>query len=202
MGKDVFVQMRCYGAPCLENALAAAAAALAMGASPSEIARGLEAFQPLPRRLNVISLGQEIHLIDDTYNANPVSMEAALKVLQHLATGRRLAVLGDMRELGEGTRGMHRSIGKKAADLGVDVLIAVGEWAEEMLQGARESSSPPKEIYASATAHEAVDMASETCSRGDWILVKGSRAMALEQVVEGLSRALGLYKPLEQRNAG
>ena len=202
MGEDCPVQMRCYGGPCLQNALAAAAAAVAMGASSNEVVKGLESFRAFPRRLNVISLREGIHIIDDTYNANPVSMDAALELLQHLAQGRSLAVLGDMRELGPRASSMHRATGKRAADVGVDILIAVGELSEDMIRGAEESELPPQEMHACASAQQALDLVLSRCAEGDWVLVKGSRAVALERVVDGIRDSFREGDTLQSRNVG
>jgi UDP-N-acetylmuramoyl-tripeptide--D-alanyl-D-alanine ligase len=200
MGEERQIQMACYGEPFLKNALAAAAAASAMGAATDEVVKGLAAFRPFPRRLNVISLDCGLSIIDDTYNANPVSMVAALEILRHLAQGRTLAVLGDMKELGPQTPEIHRRIGKRVAELGVEILFAVGEWAEEMSGGAMESGLPAQQTHACSSAQEALDRVLQTCAKGDWILVKGSRAVALERVVDGILKSLGQNEPLERRN--
>jgi UDP-N-acetylmuramoyl-tripeptide--D-alanyl-D-alanine ligase len=190
-GEERPVRMRCLGRPCVQNGLAAAAGAWAMRASMDEVARGLEAFRPFPMRLNVIPLDRGIHLIDDAYNANPESMTAALELLCHAAPGRTVAVLGDMRELGAAAAEAHRSVGKRAADLGVRIVVAVGEWAGELLQGASASSTPPAICHACPGTDEALRWVVGRCHDKDWILVKGSRAMAMERVVEGLRRAIG-----------
>ncbi len=192
------VRMRCVGRPCVHNGLAAAAGAWAMGAQMDQVVRGLETFPPFPMRLNLIPLGRGVRLIDDTYNANPASMTAALEVLCRMASGRTVAVLGDMRELGAAARDAHRDLGRKAADLGVKVLVGVGEWAEELLRGAKESPTPPVASQACSSTDEAVRWVQEKYAEGDWILAKGSRAMAMERVVEGLRAAFGEAEALEE----
>lgn len=193
--QESHVRMRCHGLPCLQNGLAAAASAWAMGASAAHIVQGLEDFRPFPMRLTVIPLKQAIHLIDDSYNSNPVSASAALETLCHLARGRTMAILGDMLELGDQTEQAHRTTGKRAADLGVQMLIAVGDWAEALSRGARESTSPPQEIHTVASAQEASSIVLEGCRPGDWILVKGSRRMAMERVVDALMARFGSAEP-------
>ena len=185
-GKAHPVKLPCHGVPCLKNALAAAAAALAMGATVTEIVEGLESYHPIYMRLCVIPLSRGIHLIDDSYNANPVSTAAALETLRQLSTGRTIAVLGDMLELGPETVEAHRSVGKSLSDYGVDVLIGVGPLAEHYLEGAAEGASPPSVIEHAASTGDAAKMLIETIEPGDWILIKGSRGMVMERIVHDI----------------
>lgn len=191
-GEKRLVRMQCYGRPCLSNALAAAAASWAMGAPLEEIVQGLETFRSPPMRLALMSLGEDIHIIDDTYNANPASMAQALETLSRMASGRKVAVLGDMLELGAYAPEAHRAAGRRAADLGIDVMIAAGVWAREVVAGAQGSPSPPKKTMAVSSSQEALDELMGELRKGDWILVKGSRGVAMERVVEGLIAKVGL----------
>lgn len=192
-GEQLPVRMLCHGRPCLLNALAAAAASWAMGAPLEEIVEGLETFRPPPMRLKLMSLGEDIHLIDDTYNANPASMAEALETLSRMARGRKVAVLGDMLELGAYAQEAHRATGRRAADLGIGVIIAAGRWAQQVVLGARSSPSPPEKTMAVASSQEALDELMAALKKGDWILVKGSRGVAMERVVEGLIARVGLH---------
>lgn len=196
-GERAPVRMRCHGRPCLLNALAAAASAWALGASLQEIVAGLEVFRPAPMRLSVVALEDGTHLIDDTYNANPASLAEALETLSRMARGRKLAVLGDMLELGAYAREAHREAGRQAAGFGIDVVIAVGHWAQELVEGARCSPFPPGRTMAVASWQEALEALMAQMKSGDWILVKGSRGVQMEHVVEGLTARLGRQAPKE-----
>jgi UDP-N-acetylmuramyl pentapeptide synthase len=118
-------------------------------------------------------------------------MEAALEALHHMGRGRRVAVLGDMRELGPYAPEAHRRVGMQAAAMGVDVLILVGEWAREMAAGAASASTSPSVIQEVPHAREAARVLLEFHRPGDWILIKGSRAVGLEIVVEALRETAG-----------
>jgi UDP-N-acetylmuramoyl-tripeptide--D-alanyl-D-alanine ligase len=161
------------------NALAALAAARAVGADP----RG-----PLEVKLSALR-GQRIDLpgpvvvIEDCYNANPMSMRAALEDLRATATGRRVAVLGDMLELGRDELRFHAEIGAHAGECGVDVLIAVGPLAAHM--GARYGG----EMHAVQDAAAAAQLAAELVVPGDTVLVKASRGVGLEAVSAGMRAA-------------
>jgi len=163
------------------NALAALAAARAVGADP----RG-----PLEVTLSALR-GQRVDLpgpvvvIEDCYNANPMSMRAALDDLGATATGRRVAVLGDMLELGPDELRFHAEIGAHACDCGVDVLIAVGPLAAHM--GARYGG----EMHAVADAAAAAELATQLVQPGDTVLVKASRGVGLEAVSAGMRAAAG-----------
>jgi UDP-N-acetylmuramoyl-tripeptide--D-alanyl-D-alanine ligase len=157
-----------------------------MGSTPQQIVAGLKAFTPYYMRFIVIPLKNDINLIDDTYNANPVSTSAALETFSHLASGRTVAVLGDMLELGDYASEAHLEVGKRAADLGVQVLVAVGDMAETLTRAARESATPPEEVHALRSSEEAGRVVLERCRPGDWILVKGSRGVEMELVVNAI----------------
>jgi UDP-N-acetylmuramoyl-tripeptide--D-alanyl-D-alanine ligase len=189
--RECRVQLQCHGLPCVQNAVAAAASAWAMDVGVDQIVDGLWAFRPFSMRMNVIHLRDGIRLIDDSYNANPVSVSAALETLYHLAKGRSIAVLGDMLELGEQSADAHRDTGRKAGNLGVEVLIGAGDWAEALTQGALESASPPPEIHTVSSAAQAAEMVLDLCKPGDCILVKGSRRMAMECVVNAIRARWG-----------
>jgi UDP-N-acetylmuramoyl-tripeptide--D-alanyl-D-alanine ligase len=163
------------------NALAALAAARALGADPKG---------PLEVALSAMR-GQRIELpgpvliIDDCYNANPMSMRAALDDLAASASGRRVAVLGDMLELGPGEGTFHTEIGAYAAECGVDVLVAVGPLA------ARMGETFGGELHTVADAAGAAALARELLRPGDTVLVKGSRGVGLEVVAQSLQAAAG-----------
>lgn len=172
------------------NALAAATAALEAGAAPDWIAEGLECFSPCRQRF-VILRGEGITIVDDTYNANPSSMRAALETLAACA-GRsyRTAILGEMRELGDSSRSLHRDLGRMSASL-LDRLIVVGDLGSEVAAGAREGGMPAGRVIAVRDAEEAAGIIVHSPHGGEWVLVKGSRGMRMERVVETLCRHFG-----------
>jgi UDP-N-acetylmuramoyl-tripeptide--D-alanyl-D-alanine ligase len=163
----------------LENLLAAVAAARALGLSPEGPVE--PAFSAHRGQRHEGADG--ITVIDDCYNANPMSMRAAIDELSRTATGRRVAVLGDMLELGPKAESFHREIGRHAAERGVDLLVTVGPLAAVAREGfARESHSEPD-------ARAAVRALGGLLASGDTVLVKGSRGVGLEVVVEALTEA-------------
>jgi UDP-N-acetylmuramoyl-tripeptide--D-alanyl-D-alanine ligase len=162
----------------LMNTLAAVAAARAIGVTPG--GRLDVRFSGL--RGERVLLGTGATIINDCYNANPLSMRAALDDLAtHETSGRRLAVLGDMLELGPAEDEHHRDVGAYAATAGVDVLVTVGSRAVRMLDAF------DGESYAVGTAQEAAALAGDLIAPGDVLLVKGSRGVGLEQVAESLA---------------
>jgi len=187
VGDDgVDVSLSCFGRHNVTNALAAAAAAHAYGVPAATIAAGLQAFRPPAMRSRVLNIFG-ITVIDDTYNANPRSMDAALAALSELAgAGRKIAVLGDMFELGDEAKAAHRRLGRHAAKVGIDRLILLGEWAGLVAEGAREETMEEQAITVAADHTGIVDDLRGSAKRGDVILVKGSRGMRMERVVRGL----------------
>jgi UDP-N-acetylmuramoyl-tripeptide--D-alanyl-D-alanine ligase len=163
------------------NALAAAAAALAAGAKPEEVQAGLAAYQPLKGRMQAVRASGGFTVIDDTYNANPAAVRATLEFLAQAPGGRKMAILGDMLELGPAAGEMHREIGRFAMSLGIDALLALGELGKEYVAGAADSRAQWFPAHASAAAAARVAL-----GPGDVVLVKGSRGMRMELVVEKL----------------
>jgi len=180
------------GEATVSNALAAAAAALAAGVSLAEAAVGLAAYRPVGGRMEPLALPRNIIVINDTYNANPQSMELALRSLASLrGSSRGLAVLGDMGELGETAEEAHRSAGRLVAELGLDFLFALGPHAEETARGALSAGMEPSRVRVSKD-HDELGSALRAMLRGnDWVLVKGSRSMRMERVVQALAREDG-----------
>lgn len=169
------------------NALAATAIGLAAGLSLGQVAQGLSGYQPIAGRMTPVPLGSGVTLIDDSYNANPDSMAQALESLRSLASGAHaIAVVGDMGELGDAADPAHRETGAHAARLGIDALFALGERAPLVCQGAIEAGLSPDAV-ATVTSHDdAAERVAALAQPGDWILVKGSRAMHMERVVAAL----------------
>jgi UDP-N-acetylmuramoyl-tripeptide--D-alanyl-D-alanine ligase len=168
------------------NALAAAAAGEVMGVPLDRIKAGLEAFVPQVGRMGMRSLGRDIRLLDDTYNANPASMRAAIETLAGLKGRRRtIAVLGDMLELGDQSAALHRQIGRVVADNGIDRLYATGQFADHVADGARDGGLADAQIVCDGKS-DLTDRLVASLAAGDLILVKGSRGMAMETVVAAI----------------
>lgn len=173
------------GAHNAANAAAAAAAAIALGCTDREIVRGLATVRPVGRRLRLDALSSGVTLLDDCYNANPASMSAALATLAGLAgPGRRaVAVLGDMLELGALEGEAHRALGEEAARSGVAALAAFGPRARATAEAARAAGL---DAFHTEDVEALVRWARATVAPGDVLLVKGSRGMKLERLVEAL----------------
>ncbi|MGD8254697.1 MAG: UDP-N-acetylmuramoyl-tripeptide--D-alanyl-D-alanine ligase [Syntrophobacterales bacterium] len=169
------------------NAVAAAAVAWAVNLSSSTIAAALAEFHPVDKRMEILTLPGDIHIINDSYNANPGSMAAALETLIHLKKqGKTVAVLGDMLELGEDSSTLHRKVGGIVAREGVDHLLAMGEQASHLLAGAAEAGMSDDRLTQAGDHQEMATQVSSLLAAGDWLLVKGSRGMRMEKVVEQL----------------
>ena len=174
------------GAHNAANAAAAAAAAIALGCTDREIARGLAEVRPVGRRLRLERLSSGVELVDDCYNANPASMSAALRTLRDLAAGggrRPVAVLGDMLELGALEGEAHRDLGAEAARAGVALLGAFGPRSRATAEAARAAGL---ETFHTEDVEALVSWAKAAVRPGDALLVKGSRGMKLERLVEAL----------------
>ena len=181
------VRVQLPGRHLVTNALAAAAVSLVEGIDLAEVAAGLEALRDSPR-MRVVTLANGVTLLDDTYNANPGSMAAALALLADLP-GRHVAVLGDMLELGPVASEEHHALGVRAAEV-VAVLFTVGDLARETAEAATSAGLPQVEHLESAD--RAPEVLREVLRPGDVLLVKGSRALALEGVVRSLEQEFGV----------
>lgn len=182
-GARVPVQLQVSGHHMVSNALLAACAGHVLGIPLSEIALGLAAVAPSGGRLRRIELGSGVTVIDDTYNANPESMVAAVDTLaeQPLADGaRRIAVLGDMAELGEHAIDGHRRVGRAAAARGL-ILVAVGTLAAHTAAAAREANG---EAYHFDDQQQAAGWLRDHCRAGDVVLFKASRSAAIERLMQ------------------
>lgn len=166
------------------NALAAAAAGLALGLTLEEVVLGLSQARLTAMRLQVERGPQGCLVINDAYNASPASVKSALGLLlESQEGGQTVAVLGDMLELGEISQEAHREIGRSAAALGVDRLLGVGPLSRFTVEGARQAGLAQAEAYESNAAALA---ALGRLGPGDVVLVKGSRGMHMEEVIRGL----------------
>jgi UDP-N-acetylmuramoyl-tripeptide--D-alanyl-D-alanine ligase len=177
------------GATTVTNAAAAAAAGIAANVGLAAIIRGLEAYRPPAGRMASYPIGDGATVIDDSYNANPISMRASLEAVAALAGPEGgIAVLGDMGELGETREAAHRDTGRWVAELGIGCLIAVGERAPLVVEGALDAGMDPHHARVASDVEDASRQVRESLAGPDWVLVKGSRAMKLERVVDALRR--------------
>ncbi len=175
------------------NGLAAAAIAHVAGIDIDCIAKGLSSFVPADRRMEVLDGPAGSRIINDTYNANPESMKAGLSTLGALGSGKRLAILGDMLELGINSEALHKEIGEHAADSGIDFLALVGEFACHTAEGAVYKGMDTNSVHVFSDKDTCYDwliemLAGTSKERGAYVLVKGSRGMHLDTLVERLIR--------------
>src|SRR4051812_4557868 len=176
-------QLPVPGIHMVQNAMLAVAAGRAFGLSLEECAAGLASTPLTKARLQIREIGG-IQFIDDSYNANPDSMNAALRTLIELdADGRRIAVLGEMGELGEESERGHREVGECAATVRVDELIAVGSAGAATIAGGAEKAGLQNTVAVSSPA-EAATILRKNAAPGDLILIKGSRSARMERVME------------------
>jgi UDP-N-acetylmuramyl pentapeptide synthase len=173
------------------NALAAAAVGLHLGIDAAAIAAGLASFAPVGGRMRHLSLADGVTLIDDTYNANPGSMAAAIESLNELSRpSPSHLVVGDMRELGPRSEALHREMGRKAADTGIGFLYVTGDHAAAVADGAS-AGGMSRERITTGDKPQLLETLLRQLTAGSWVLVKGSRAMGMEEMVAGITAHCG-----------
>ncbi|MCL1879710.1 MAG: UDP-N-acetylmuramoyl-tripeptide--D-alanyl-D-alanine ligase [Actinomycetia bacterium] len=181
------LQLQLQGEHSVLNALAAAAVAWKLGVPVDVLRSALEQSRPPTQRQEVIELSSGTLIINDCYNANPESMRAALTTLQRTRPeSPHIAVLGDMGELGPSEQQLHTDLGAEAADLGLALLVCVGQKAAWIAAGARQGGMPPSSVLYFSDWQEAVDRLLSILASRAVILVKASRSMALERITQAL----------------
>jgi len=180
-------RLRLLGRHSVYAALAAAAVGVWYGVLWEEILEALAELPPQKGRLCPLRGRRGSLLLDDSYSASPASALAALETLAELEASRRIAVLGDMEQLGDFSSEAHRRVGRRAAGV-VDYLITKGEKARWIAEAAEEAGLDPGRIYVTYRAEEAVERLAEELSSGDVVLIKGSTEARMEEVVRGLLR--------------
>ncbi len=184
-GKRVSFQLRAVGRHNVTNALAALAVADHLGIPVSKMKEGLQHFNTNSKRMELISLSHKKDLLNDCYNANPDSMKASLDFMKETGKKRRrVAILGEMLELGKYAPTCHREIGTEAGKAGIDLLIAIGPHSQQMIQGAKKEGV--RKTFSFKTAELAIPTVRQEMRPGDLILVKGSRGIKMEQITESL----------------
>ena len=186
LGEAVFdVLVPTPGIHMVYNALAAAAVGRIYGLTTEEIKKGIESLETIRGRFKMIETDKFL-VVDDCYNANPMSMKASLDVL-HDGEGRRVAILGDMGELGENEIALHEEVGTHAAQCGIDACICVGELSAHMAEAARKAD-PDFEVIYEESREALLEHLKDLVQKGDTILVKASHFMKFEEVVEALEK--------------
>ena len=184
--RRIHVRLNFLGKHNIVNATGAAAMAYGFGIGLAAIRRGLEKAKPFPMRMQ-LETWRKIGIINDAYNANPASMEAALSTLIEIeCRGERTAILGDMFELGRQSRQQHLQLGKQVARTGLDRLYLLGVQAKHVKQGALRGGMAAERIVIGKNHSEIASMLRSHVKKGDWLLFKGSRGMKMEMILSKL----------------
>ncbi|MGA1789975.1 MAG: UDP-N-acetylmuramoyl-tripeptide--D-alanyl-D-alanine ligase [bacterium] len=182
------------------NLLMAIAVAMEMGCEQTDIESGIADFSPIPNRMDH-QIIKGIHILNDSYNANPESMHSALSTLfECKGSARSMAILGDMLELGSQSECLHRQLGQWLGhNKRVDFLIAYGVQAELMAQEAVKTGYPPQNVWSINNLDEIAKMAGSLLDAGDWVLIKGSRQMGLDRVASDLSELIRIRNGFKKK---
>lgn len=181
---DREVRIPALGAHMVYPVLTAAAIAERLGLTADEIEQGISSFVPTRMRMNIIRRAENITILDDTYNANPQSMRAAISVLADSRSSWKAAVLGDMLELGPFAPALHAGVGSYLGRVHADCLVAVGELAAHIARGAREAGVPM--VFEVRNREDAIAMLPAVIRPDSTILVKASRGMRMEEITKAL----------------
>ena len=180
---DFSAHIHIPGMHMVYNALAGTCVGLACGLTLEEIKSGIENAQTISGRNNIIHT-ENYTIMDDCYNANPVSMKSSLDVLA-TALGRKVAILGDMGELGTDERALHYTVGEHASEKNIDLLLCVGTLSEEIVKGAK-GKNPEMNAVLFGNKEELLEKLPELLEKGDSILIKASHFMQFEKIVKAL----------------
>ncbi len=180
---DFHAEIQVPGIHAVYNAMAAAAVGLIYGLTLEEIRRGIASSETIAGRFRIIETGF-CTVIDDCYNANPMSMKASLNVLKH-AAGRKVALLGDMGELGVNEKALHEEVGSAAADFGIDAYYCAGPLSVHLIDALKKGGAPAETRHFDST-DDLMDALPGLIHRDDTILVKASHFMKFEKLVEAL----------------
>ena len=198
--ESLSVDLKVAGQFMVINALAAAAVGHLLGLSATEIKVGLETFEPAWGRMNILETAGGIHVIDDTYNANPDSMKAAITTLRSLrANNQSVFVAGDMLELGAQAESLHRQVGAWAATADINKLLVTGDYADAVAAGAKDAGMKSENIF-TGSQEKILNILKGSLNPGDWVLVKGSRGARMETIVEGLKEWAGVKKAMSDED--
>lgn len=187
-GRNIPVSIPLPGDHMIYNALAATAVATVLGLSDEEIRSGIAAVEPVGGRSHIIQ-EDNLTIIDDCYNANPVSMKAAIDLLS-MANTRTVAILGDMFELGSNERVLHEEVGTYAAYRNVDTIICVGNLSKDMYEGARALEGTKSRAYYYVDKETLLEHLGDLIKAGDSVLVKASHGMHFEDLIDKISNVI------------
>jgi len=186
-GKSREIYFPLLGRHNIYNAIAASAVAFALGIELDLIERGLSSFKQLDLHMQLSNFYNDIKILNDSYNASPLSVKSALETLAEAArNNRKIAILGDMLELGEKTDFYHREIGKEVAKLSIDTLITVGQGGKIIAQSSKEEGMAEERVF-SFEKNEKINLAKKLLNLikpGNFVLLKGSREMKMEEILE------------------
>lgn len=188
-----------YGEHNVYAALVSLAAAVALGLNLVKSAEAVSKLKPAPGRLNLIEGVNKTLIFDDTYNSSPIALEAAMEVLKNFPSRRKVAVLGDMLELGKFTEEEHRRVGRLVFDNNIDLLFLAGPRSKLVAQEAMLRGFNPDNIFEFSSSEEAGEAILEKIKEGDLIMVKGSQSMRMEKAVEKIMAHPELKKELLAR---
>ncbi len=181
--------------PYLLNASVACSLALYLGLDPSDIQRGIGAYKGTRSRFEVLSLMDGSFLVDDSYNANPISLKAGLFSLKELFPDQeKILIIGDMLELGKGSKRYHREAGRLCAKIGASKLIAIGSHSKEVLEGAKKEGLRTEDMIAFQDVKEALPYIPQFVSKGSILYVKGSHKVNLSILVDHVTKSFGKDK--------
>jgi len=193
MGKELKLALPVPGTHNLMNAMAAISVGIALGVDPEEATHRLSNFTPMAMRFEQVQLANGVRVVNDSYNANPESMRAAFRTVGSAKrTGKFIAVLGDMLELGSESESLHEQLGSDAVRLGVDMIYVVGNFSSAIKAGASEAGMSQSDITVFDDIGKIAGDLEDILKAGDVVLVKGSRGMKMEKVVESLKHSIGM----------
>jgi len=194
LGKEFSMKLPVPGSHNVMNALAALGVGIALGVAPDDAVEKLVEFKPMAMRMERVQLANGARVVNDSYNANPESMKAAFRTVGSAKrAGRFVAALGDMLELGEAAASLHKEVGEAAVEMGVECLYVVGDHSADLAGGALEAGLSESSITVCDGGAEQVGrLLAEELRAGDVLLVKGSRGMKMERIVEYLKTEIGM----------
>lgn len=185
-GEKFKVKVPVGGIHFVYNALCAATVGSLLGLSKEEIIEGIEKFELTKKRMDITELKNGVTIINDSYNASFESMQASLRYLSSLKNNRKIAVLGDMFELGEFSKELHEKVGKEVAKNKIDILVCSGENSKNIVESAKKSGMNKNSIYYFEDKKEIEDFIKQNWKTGDAILFKASNGMKFFEIVENL----------------
>ena len=188
-GEKIGVRLHTIGEHNVYNALAASACSYYFGVSPGEIKKGLESYKGIHLRMELIKTQRGINILNDSYNANPSSMSTALDAFEKIrVSGRKILLLGDMLELGKFAKTSHRGIGSIVGKGQYDLLLTAGPLAKEIAMESVKKGMPWDRVRSFSSTDKILKILKEELIPGDWLLVKGSRGMKLDEIVNEITK--------------